>query len=220
MTEFYKPMNANVMFKDQSIKNLLGDLISKAGYKQLRISETEKYAHVTFFFNGQIETPFKNEDRILIHSPKVATYDLKPEMSAYEITAKLIEQIEKKFYDFLVINIVNGDLVGHTGITDACHKAVRVVDECVGKITDKGLENNYSLFIFADHGNIEDQTPEWRTSHTTNPVPFILVSNDPKLRRCVLKKGKGLSDVAPTVLDLMGIPKPKDITGESLIVRS
>jgi len=218
MTQFYKPMNAHIAFGDQSLNNLLGKIVSKAGLKQLRISETEKYAHVTFFFNGQIEKPNKGEDRILVPSPKVATYDLKPEMSAYEVTNKLVSEIDKDKYHFIVVNIVNGDLVGHTGIIKSCLKAVKIVDECVKKIVDKGLEKNYTLFIFADHGNIEDQRPKWRTSHTINPVPFILVSNDEKLKGCKLKSEKGLQDIAPTVLDMLGLKKPKEMTGNSLII--
>jgi 2,3-bisphosphoglycerate-independent phosphoglycerate mutase len=219
MTQFYNPMNAKVAFKDQSFDNLLGMVIGENGLKQLRISETEKYAHVTFFFNGQVEKPNIGEDRILINSPKVATYDLQPEMSVYQVTQKLVEEINTKKYDVIVTNLVNGDMVGHTGIVDAILKAVRAVDDCVGKIVDAGLKNDYSLLIFADHGNAEDQTPEWRTSHTLNPVPFILVSEDAKLKKVKLKEGKGLEDIAPTVLDLIGIAKPKEMTGESLILR-
>jgi 2,3-bisphosphoglycerate-independent phosphoglycerate mutase len=217
MTNYYKPMNAHVAFDDQSISNLLGEVISKAGMKQLRISETEKYAHVTFFFNGQIEKPNKGEDRILVHSPKVATYDKQPEMSAYEVSTKLIKEILKDKYQFIVVNIVNGDLVGHTGNVDACHEAVVVVDDCVQKLVEAGLSKDYVTLIFADHGNIEDQRPEWRTSHTINKVPLILVSDDPKFRKCKLKEGKGLQDVAPTVISLLGLEKPKEMTGESLI---
>ena len=218
MTEFYKPMNAHAAFEDIQLNNMLGEIISKKGLKQLRISETEKYAHVTFFFNGQVEKPNKGEDRILIHSPKVATYDLKPEMSAFEVTDKLVNEISKDKYELIVVNIVNGDLVGHTGVIGACKNAVRVVDECIQRIVDMGLRKDYTLFIFADHGNVEDQRPEWRTSHTINPVPLILVSNDEKLKKCKLKKGRGLQDIAPTVLSLMGIKKPKEMTGESLII--
>jgi len=216
MTQFYKPMNAHVAFEDQSLNSLLGEVISNAGFKQLRISETEKYAHVTFFFNGQIEEPNNGEDRILIPSPKVATYDLKPEMSAYEVTDKLVDEIKKDKYYFIVVNIVNGDLVGHTGVIKACHMAVKVVDECVKKLIDAALEKDYISLVFADHGNIEDQSPKWRTSHTTNPVPLILISNYAKLKNCKLKKG-GLQDVAPTVLDIMGLKKPEEMTGKSLI---
>ena len=220
MTEFYKPMNAVVAFEDHVTTNMLGEVVSNAGYKQLRISETEKYAHVTFFFNGQVEKADPGEDRIMVDSPKVATYDLKPEMSAYEVTGKLVEQIRKNIYDLIVVNIVNGDLVGHTGVWNACVKAVEVVDDCVGRIVSAGLEREYTLLVFADHGNIEDQSIKWRTSHTTNPVFFILVSNDSKLKKCRLRSGCGLSDVAPTVLDLIGLEKPKEMTGTSLIVSS
>jgi 2,3-bisphosphoglycerate-independent phosphoglycerate mutase len=215
MTQYYIPMNAHVAFEDIIIKNLLGEVISKNGLKQLRISETEKYAHVTFFFNGQIEKPYKNEDRILIYSPKVATYDLKPEMSVYEITNKLLKEIDKNKYDFIVVNLVNGDMVGHTGIIKACLKATNIVDDCVGKITNKILEKDGIALVFADHGNIEDQTLKWRTSHTINKVPFIFVSN--KGKKVKLRKKGGLDDVAPTVLDLLGIKKPKEMTGQSLI---
>jgi len=215
MTEYYKPMNAHAAFKDIFLKNILGKIISEKGLKQLRISETEKYAHVTFFFNGQIEKPYKNEDRILIPSPKVATYDLKPDMSAYKILRILLKAIDKNRYDFIVVNIVNGDMVGHTAVIKACLKAVNVVDDCVGKITKKILEKDGIALVFADHGNIEDQTPKWRTSHTTNKVPFIFVSNQGK--KIKLRNNGGLSDVAPTVLDLLGIKKPKEMTGKSLI---
>ncbi|MFA5797317.1 MAG: 2,3-bisphosphoglycerate-independent phosphoglycerate mutase [Candidatus Woesearchaeota archaeon] len=219
MTQYYIPMNAHVAFKDVAFDNLLGKTLGEHGLKQLRISETEKYAHVTFFFNGQIEEPNPQEDRILIPSPKIATYDLKPEMSVYEVTERLKTEIATEKYDLIITNLVNGDMVGHTGVIDAIHKAVVAVDEAVGKIVEAGLAHNYTLIIFADHGNAEDQTPEWRTSHTINPVPGILVSNDEILKQCTLKEGKGLRDIAPTVLELLEIPKPKEMTGESLIQR-
>jgi 2,3-bisphosphoglycerate-independent phosphoglycerate mutase len=219
MTQYYIPMNAAVAFKDVSMKNLLGNIVSSQGLKQLRISETEKYAHVTFFFNGQIEEPDAGEDRILIHSPKVATYDLQPEMSVHEIANKLESEIATRKYDLIVTNLVNGDMVGHTGITSAIHKAVTAVDDALGQIVNAGLANEYTIIVFADHGNVEDQTPMWRTSHTTNPVPCILVSNDPILKAAKLKSGKGLKDIAPTILDILGIPKPKEMTGESIIER-
>jgi 2,3-bisphosphoglycerate-independent phosphoglycerate mutase len=219
MTQFYSPMNAHVAFHDISLANLLGEVISKAGKKQLRISETEKYAHVTFFFNGQIEKAFPNEDRELIQSPKVATYDLKPEMSVYELTDKLVENINKNEYDLIVTNLVNCDMVGHTGVKDAIEKAIVSVDECVGKIVESGLFNDYVLLVFADHGNAEDQTTLWNTSHTLNPVPLILVSNDESLKKCSLHDNCGLQDIAPTVLDLMGIEKPREMTGKSLIMK-
>jgi len=217
MTQYYIPMNAYVAFKEQKLDNLLGNVVSSHGLKQFRISETEKYAHVTFFFNGQIEEPNPGEDRMMIPSPKVATYDLKPEMSVYEVTQKLVEAINSEKYDLIVTNLVNGDMVGHTGIIEAIHKAVIAVDECLGKIIDSALLHNYISLVFADHGNVEDQTPEWRTSHTINPVPLIVVSNDPELRDCKLKSGKGLKDIAPTVLKIFGIEKPAEMTGESII---
>jgi len=216
MTQYYMPMNGKVAFKDIELKNLLGGVIAKKGFKQLRISETEKYAHVTFFFNGQIEKPNEGEDRLLVHSPKVATYDLKPEMSAYEVADKLVEQINTKKYDFLVTNIVNGDMVGHTGIIPAIEKAVKTVDDCLGKIVDAGLKNDYTIIIFADHGNAEDQTPEFRTSHTMNQVPCIIVSNDKELQKIKLKQGLGLCSIAPTVLKLMGIKPPKEMECKAL----
>jgi len=217
MTQFYSPMNAQVAFADQSLKNLLGEVISNANLKQLRISETEKYAHVTFFFNGQIEAPFLGEERILVQSPKVATYDLKPEMSAFEVADKLVEAINSEKYDLIVTNLVNGDMVGHTGKEEAIHKAIRAVDSCVGKIVDAGLEKNYTLMIFADHGNAEDKSVEFETSHTINDVPFILISGEEKLIKAKLKTGLGLKDVAPTVLDVLSIKKPAEMTGETII---
>jgi 2,3-bisphosphoglycerate-independent phosphoglycerate mutase len=217
MTQFYIPMNAKVAFKDIELKELLGTVIAEHNLKQFRISETEKYAHVTFFFNGQIEEPNIGEDRMMIPSPKVATYDMLPEMSIYETTEKLIENINSEKYDFIVTNLVNGDMVGHTGIPDAIAKAVTAVDDCLGKIVKAGLDKNYTLFVFADHGNVEDQTPKWKTSHTINPVPFILVSNNAELKTAELKEGMGLKDIAPTVLELLNLPKPKEMTGNSII---
>jgi len=217
MTQYYRPMNGEVAFKDQSLDNLLGQVISRQGIRQLRISETEKYAHVTFFFNGQLEEPFSGEDRIMIESPRVQTYDLKPEMSVYEIRDSLIEQINTGRYEFIVTNLVNCDMVGHTGIPEAIVKAVEAVDDALGGIVDAALENGYDILVFADHGNAEDQTPDWRTSHTTNPVPFILISENDGLRNAALKKGKGLRDIASTVLDIMDIKQPAEMTGETII---
>ena len=217
MTLYYKGMNCEVAFKEQKLTNLLGSVVSSGGLRQLRISETEKYAHVTFFFNGQVEKPFRREDRILINSPKVATYDLLPEMSARGVTDSLVKEIKKDKYDLIVVNLVNGDMVGHTGNVDAIVKAVETVDSCVGQIVTNGLNNGYDLFVFADHGNAEDQRKEWRTSHTINPVPFIVVSNRKELRHCVLKKGMGLKDVAPTTLKVLGIARPVEMSGESII---
>jgi len=217
MTQFYSPMNAKVAFPETSLKNLLGEVVSVAGLKQLRISETEKYAHVTFFFNGQIEQAFANEDRVLIPSPKVATYDLKPEMSAYELSQKLVDEINKNKYDFIVTNLVNCDMVGHTGKEEAIHKAIKAVDDCVGKITEAGLQNGYTLLIFADHGNAEDKSESLSTSHTTNPVPLIIVSPEEKIKKVKLKSGMGLADIAPTVLEIFGIKKPIEMTGLCII---
>ncbi len=217
MTQFYSPMRAKVAFKDVKIKNLLGEIVSKHGIKQLRISETEKYAHVTFFFNAQSEEPFKGEERILISSPKVATYDLKPEMSVGEIADRLAGEIALEKYGLIVTNLVNGDMVGHTGIKAAIHKAVLAVDSALGRIVEAGLAHGYTILVFADHGNVEDQTSGWRTSHTTNPVDFIVVSGEEGLKKCALKEGKGLRDIAPTVLRLMGISQPREMTGESII---
>ncbi|MFA5332872.1 MAG: 2,3-bisphosphoglycerate-independent phosphoglycerate mutase [Candidatus Nanoarchaeia archaeon] len=215
MTQYYKSKYLNYAYNEIAPKNILGQVISENGLSQLRISETEKYAHVTYFFNGQIEKAFKGEDRILIPSPKVATYDLKPEMSASLIAAELVKNINEKNYDFIAVNLVNCDMVGHTGITHAIIKAVKAVDEASNEIITAGLKKNYAILVIADHGNAEDQTKKWRTSHTINPVPCILVSNCYK--NVKLKKGKGLSDVAPTILKLMGLPKPQEMTGEPLI---
>jgi len=217
MTEYYKPMNALAAFAGQNIENLLGKMLENAGVRQLRISETEKYAHVTFFFNGQKEEPYKNEDRILVPSPKVATYDLKPEMSAFEVTERLVQEIVKNFYGFIAVNIVNCDLVGHTGKWEACIRAAETVDACVGKIAEAGLRNDYVLLVFADHGNLEDKSSEWATSHTVNKVPLAIISKEEKLQKIRLRSNGGLQDVAPTVLELMGIKKPKEMSGKSLI---
>jgi 2,3-bisphosphoglycerate-independent phosphoglycerate mutase len=217
MTQYYTPMNARAAFKEHLVKNILGEVVAKKGLKQLRISETEKYAHVTFFLNCQQEKPFECEDRVLISSPKVATYDLAPEMSAREVTARLVSEINSKKYDLIIANLVNCDMVGHTGVTEAIIKAVETVDECTGKIADAGLKNDYTLLVLADHGNAEDQTPKWRTSHTINPVPLILASNKKELQKTKLKEGMGLSSIAPTALALLGIPKPEEMTGVSLI---
>ena len=213
MTQFYSPMNAHVIFPEVNVKNCLWEVLSKAWLKQLRISETEKYAHVTFFFNWQIETPFENEDRVLIPSPKVATYDLAPEMSAHEITGAICEKMENDNYDVIITNLVNWDMVWHTWVIDAIHTAVKTVDECIWKLVECGLKNWYDLLVFADHGNVEDQTPEWRTSHTTNPVPFIVVSNE----KYELRDTWSLADIAPTVLRILWIEKPTEMTWESLI---
>lgn len=219
MTKFYEPMNALVAFNDVEIKNTLGLVVSAMGLKQLRISETEKYPHVTFFFNGQVETPYKGEERILVSSPKVATYDLKPEMSAYEVTSRLVSELERDKFSLIVANIVNGDLVGHTGVFKACVKAAETVDDCIGRIVKAGLSKGYVILVFADHGNLEDKSKKMQTSHTINPVPFILVSTEKKLIGARLAKDKGLQDVAPTALELMGLKKPKEMTGSDIIIK-
>ncbi len=218
MTQFYSPMSARVAFKDASLKNLLGEIVSANGKRQLRISETEKYAHVTFFFNGQIEKAFPREERVLVPSPKVRTYDLKPEMSAYPVTERLLREIQSKKYQFIVVNLVNCDMVGHTGNEGAIRKAIIAVDDCTGEIVRTGLKQGYTSLVFADHGNAEDQTDKWRTSHTTNKVPLIVVSNDNELKHARLSRDAGLVDIAPTVLELMGLKKPREMTGKSIIL--
>lgn len=216
MTEYYQPFSGEAAFKDIYLKNILGDVLEKNNYKQLRISETEKYAHVTFFFNGQKERKLKNEDRILIPSPRVSTYDLKPEMSAPEISNRLKKEIIKNNYDFIVVNLVNCDMVGHTANLNALKKAVESVDKAVGEIVFTGLKSNYTSIILADHGNAEDKGKEFPTSHTLNPVPVTIVSNCKDIKKVKIKKNKGLKDVAPTILKIMGIKKPKEMTGESI----
>lgn len=213
--------NAKVAFKKIQLTNTLGEFLADKGYTQLRIAETEKYAHVTFFFNGGIEQPAKNEFRDLIPSPKVATYDLQPEMSAYEVTEKVLEEIDSDKFDVIMLNFANCDMVGHTGIVDAAVKAVKVVEECVQKITDKVLEKDGSVLITADHGNAdrmyEDEAGNKPfTAHTTNEVPFILVSN--KYKNAKLSSGV-LADIAPTLLEILGEKAPQEMTGKSLIVK-
>ena len=210
--------NKRVAFEKEEIHNTLGEVVSNLGKNQLRIAETEKYAHVTFFFNGGKEEPYENEDRILVPSPKeVPTYDLKPEMSCYTVTEKLAEAIRSGKYDLVVANFANPDMVGHTGVLPAAIKAIEVVDECMGKVVDAVESMHGNLFILADHGNadimIDEKTGEPYTAHTTNPVPFILVSDE----KHKLREGGCLADIAPTLLELMGIPQPKEMTGKSLL---
>jgi 2,3-bisphosphoglycerate-independent phosphoglycerate mutase len=205
----------NVIYNNDNIKNTLGEVLSKAGKKQIRIAETEKYPHVTFFFSGGQEEPFEGESRILRNSPKVATYDLKPEMSAYELRDALCEDLEKGEADFVCLNFANGDMVGHTGIMEAAIKACEAVDECAKDVIETGLANGYSTLLIADHGNCEtmmnpDGSPH--TAHTTNPVPFILIDNEIKS----IKSGI-LGDVAPTILDLLDVAQPEDMTQHSLL---
>ena len=210
--------NVHIAFKKETLKNTFGEYISKKGYTQLRIAETEKYAHVTFFFNGGEEKQYPGEDRILVPSPKVETYDMKPEMSAYEVTDKVLEAIKKDKYDNIILNYANTDMVGHTGSLEAAIKAVEAVDECVGKVVKLVEEKQGNLIITADHGNAEQMidyaTGEPHTAHTTNPVPIILVTPNDKLK---LKSGGKLADLAPTMLDLMNLEKPEEMTGESLL---
>ena len=212
--------NKLVAFHKVEIKNTFGEFLAKHGLKQLRLAETEKYAHVTFFFNGGVEEPNEGEDRILVNSPKVATYDLKPEMSAYEVCDKLTTAIRSDKYDVIIINFANPDMVGHTGVEAAVIKAIEAVDECVGKAVDAVQEVGGQMFICADHGNaeqlIDEETGEPFTAHTTNPVPFILVNADPAYK---LREGGCLADIAPTLIELMGMQQPADMTGKSLLVK-
>jgi 2,3-bisphosphoglycerate-independent phosphoglycerate mutase len=221
MTQYDSTIDAPVAFPSQNLNDTLGEVIARMGQKQLRIAETEKYAHVTYFFNGGKETPDPREDRILIPSPKVATYDLKPEMSAYEVTDALIDRIESGIYDLIVVNYANPDMVGHTGIFDAAVKAVETVDTCVGRVVDEILAQGGAVLLTADHGNaekmIDETTGQPHTAHTSNPVPFLLIRNDGMAHE--LRSDGILADVAPTALELLRIPKPKDMTGISLIVR-
>lgn len=209
----------DVAFGPEKIVNTLGEYLAKNGKKQLRAAETEKYAHVTFFFNGGIEEPNEGEDRLLIPSPKVATYDLQPEMSAYELLDKLLAAIDEDKYDFIAVNFANPDMVGHTGSMEATAKAIKTVDECVGRLFDKVLGLGGSGIITADHGNaelmIDLETGRPITSHSTNPVPFIVAGEEFK-NRDLLTDGR-LCDIAPTVLDMLGMDKPKEMTGHSLI---
>lgn len=212
--------NKEIAFKSENLENTLGQHLSSLGLTQLRMAETEKYPHVTFFFNGGKEEPFEGEDRILVPSPKVLTYDLKPEMSAFELTEKLLESIKSKKYDFILVNYANPDMVGHTGVIEAAVKAIETVDKCVGEVLDAVLEIDGQMFICADHGNcdklIDYTTKESFTAHTTNPVPFIIVNNENVKG---VRKGGKLCDIAPTVLDMMGLDKPEQMTGESLIIK-
>jgi 2,3-bisphosphoglycerate-independent phosphoglycerate mutase len=221
MSEYDKRLDLPVAFPQKKVSNNLGQVLSFSGLKQLRIAETEKYAHVTFFFNSQVEKPNPGEDRIMIPSPKVPNYEQQPEMSANEITEKLIQEIRKGIYHFILVNYANGDLVGHSANIEAGIKAVETVDSCLGKLIEEGLTMKYTILVTGDHGNIEKMlypNGEVNPSHGFNPVPFILITNDPDLAEAELRKGKGLTDVAPTILDLLEIDKPSMMTGESLIL--
>ena len=207
--------NVHVVFENDDLKNTLGEILQQQGLKQIRIAETEKYPHVSFFFSGGREVPFDGETRIMIPSPKVATYDLKPEMSAFEMTDALLPEIEKRSADFICLNYANADMVGHTGIWNAAIKAAETVDKCVEQVVTAGLANGYTIFLTADHGNSdylvnEDGSPN--TAHTLNPVPFFIIDNDWK---GTIKSGK-LADIAPTILHMMQLPIPAEMTGEIL----
>lgn len=218
MTEYDVTLQGvDVAFGPESYTNTLGEYVSKMGKNQLRIAETEKYAHVTFFFNGGVEEPNSNEDRALIPSPKVATYDMQPEMSAYKVTEELLNKLDEDKYDMIILNFANPDMVGHTGVFDAAKKAVEAVDVCLGKVVDKILEKNGTAFITADHGNAEQMidfsTGKPMTAHTTDAVPFLYVAADAK----PLRDSGILADIAPTMLQVMGLEVPKEMTGKSLI---
>lgn len=218
MTEYDATFGLPLAFGPEELKNIFGDVVSRAGLRQLRIAETEKYAHVTFFFNGGVEEPFPNEERALIPSPKeVATYDQKPEMSAYLVTDELLKRLDQDVYDVIILNFANADMVGHTGILPAAIKAIETVDACVGKLTDKILEKQGTVLITADHGNAEimvDETGGPHTAHTTDRVPLILV--DDSRKGANLRAGI-LADLAPTMLAILGIPQPAEMTGKNLL---
>ena len=212
--------NKTVAYKPQSLANTLGEYLSKKGKTQLRLAETEKYAHVTFFFNGGVEVPNPGEERLLIPSPKVATYDLQPEMSAYSVTDALVKNIRAKKYDLIVVNYANCDMVGHTGIISAAVAAVEAVDKSIGQVMSTLLEVDGQMFLCADHGNsdkmMDEKTGEPFTAHTTNPVPFVLIHCD---KAAGIAAGGKLSDIAPTLLDMMDMEQPKEMTGKSLIMK-
>ncbi|MCX8158298.1 MAG: 2,3-bisphosphoglycerate-independent phosphoglycerate mutase [Candidatus Diapherotrites archaeon] len=217
-TQYEENLNCKVAFEIPEVKNNLGELLSKNGYLQLRIAETEKYAHVTYFFNSQIEEPYPNEERVMIPSLKLQSYDVKPEMSAYEIAEETVKRINSLKYDFILVNFANCDLVGHSAVLTAVIKAVETVDDCVGKIVNAALEKDYICVITADHGSAEDKlypNGEPKPSHSTNPVPFIIVSKDPNLKNLKLKEGS-LIDVAPTILKILKIKKPREMEGKPL----
>lgn len=220
LTEYDKTIeNKLVAYKQQTLENTLGEYLSSLGKSQLRIAETEKYAHVTFFFNGGVEVPYKGEDRILIPSPKIATYDLQPEMSAFEVTDKLVESIKAQKYDLIIVNYANPDMVGHTGVMDAAVKAIEAVDTCIGRVYDALIEVKGQMFLCADHGNsdqmIDYETGTPHTAHTVNPVPFMLINYADGIG---LKEGGKLADIAPTLLEMMNLPVPKEMTGKSLLI--
>ena len=217
MTQYDATMpNVEVAYKPESLVNTFGEYISNKGLTQLRIAETEKYAHVTFFFNGGVEKQYPGEDRILVKSPAVATYDLQPEMSAYEVTDKMVEAVKSGKYDALILNYANCDMVGHTGVFEAAVKAVEAVDTCVGRVVEAVKEMDGCVLLTADHGNADkmvDTDGEPFTAHTTNPVPFCVINHP-----CQLREGGRLADIAPTMLKVLGLPQPAEMTGESIIL--
>ncbi len=217
MTQYDATMpNVEVAYKPESLENTFGEYISNKGLTQLRIAETEKYAHVTFFFNGGVEKQYPGEDRILVKSPAVATYDLQPEMSAYEVTDKMVEAVKSGKYDALILNYANCDMVGHTGVFEAAVKAVEAVDTCVGRVVEAVKEMGGCVLLTADHGNADkmvDTDGEPFTAHTTNPVPFCVINHP-----CQLREGGRLADIAPTMLKVLGLPQPAEMTGESIIL--
>jgi 2,3-bisphosphoglycerate-independent phosphoglycerate mutase len=222
MSVYDKKLDLPIAYTQSDVKNNLGHILSFHGLKQLRIAETEKYAHVTFFFNSQMEEPNPGEDRILIPSPKVPNYEEKPEMSAPEINKRLILEIKKELYNFILVNYANGDLVGHSANLKAGIKAAETVDQCIGELEKIAIPHGYLILITGDHGNIETMyypDGEPNPSHGLNPVPFIIISKDPSLKKIKLKENLGLSSIAPTILSLMGLEKPKEMTGENIIYK-
>ena len=221
MTQYDKTIeNVYVAYRPESYSNTLGEYLAKCGKKQLRIAETEKYAHVTFFFNGGIEAPNENEDRALIPSPKVPTYDLKPEMSAFEVTEEVLKRIKSDEYDVIILNFANPDMVGHTGVFEAAKKAIEAVDICIGRISDLVLSKGGTIFLTADHGNAEEMidysTGEPMTAHTSNKVPFIYISSEGISKK--LRDGGRLCDLAPTILEELGLPIPNEMEGKPLFI--
>jgi 2,3-bisphosphoglycerate-independent phosphoglycerate mutase len=222
MTQYDETFTWPVAYGPQGLDEIFPEIVSRAGLKQLRCAETEKYAHVTFFFNGGRETVYEGEDRILVPSPRdVKTYDEKPEMSAREVTDKLVPAIESRRYGFILVNFANPDMVGHTGLLDAAVKAVKVVDECIGRLWQAARQAGMAMLVTADHGNCEMMTDpatgQPHTAHTLNPVPFILA--DPDFKGAKLRSRGVLADVAPTALQVMGLPQPKEMKGLGLVQR-
>ena len=217
LTQYAASIPAPCAFPPEPLTNVLGEYLAKHGKTQLRIAETEKYAHVTFFFSGGREEPYEGEERILIPSPKVATYDLQPEMSAPEVTDRIVEAIEQQRYDVIVVNYANGDMVGHTGVFEAAVKAVECLDTCMGRIVEALDKVGGEALITADHGNVEqmedESTGQAHTAHTCEPVPFVYVGK----RKLSIREGGVLADVAPTMLTLMGLEQPAEMTGRSIV---